>query len=150
MTAKLWSIYSVENNTFVNCVATLTEHTGYVRSVAFHPTLPILATSSRDKTAKLWRFSLDGVLPVSCVATLNNDEPIFSVAFHPNKNILAIGSSDKTTKLLNFSLDGETSSFTELETLNGHTGDVKSVVFSTDGTFLATASDDKTTILWRM
>lgn len=147
-TAKLWQ-YSPDGAT-VRCIATLEGHSYWVHSVAFHPTENILATGSRDKTAKVWRFSSDGVLPVSCVATLNNDEPIFSVAFHPTKNILAIGSSDITTKLLNFSPDDKKSSFTELETLNGHTGDVQSVVFSTDGAFLATASSDNTTILWRM
>ena len=37
------------------CVATLAWHSCPVYSVAFHPTAPLLATGSYDKTAKLWR-----------------------------------------------------------------------------------------------
>ncbi len=33
----------------------LAGHSSDVNSVAFHPTAPLLATSSDDKTAKLWR-----------------------------------------------------------------------------------------------
>lgn len=31
-------------------------HSKYVYSVAFHPTAPLLATGSNDKTAKLWKL----------------------------------------------------------------------------------------------
>ena len=37
------------------CVATLKGHGSPVRSVAFHPTAPLLATGSNDKTVRLWR-----------------------------------------------------------------------------------------------
>ena len=39
----------------VTCVATLAGHSNSVWSVAFHPTAPLLATGSDDKTVKLWR-----------------------------------------------------------------------------------------------
>ena len=63
--AKLWLLNS--DGTAAACVATLerAERNGKLQSkdghqdgincVAFHPSLPILATSSSDKTAKLWR-----------------------------------------------------------------------------------------------
>jgi WD40 repeat protein len=38
-------------------VATLEGHSGYVMSVAFHPTVPLLATGSWDRTAKLFEIS---------------------------------------------------------------------------------------------
>ena len=37
------------------CVSTLRGHSDFVRSVAFHPSAPYLATGSFDSTAKLWR-----------------------------------------------------------------------------------------------
>jgi len=43
----------------VKCVATLAEHSDVVNCVAFHPTAPLLATGSDDKTVKLWRLSPD-------------------------------------------------------------------------------------------
>ena len=42
-------------NSSATCVATLEGHSGYVTSVAFHPTAPLLATGSRDCTVRLWR-----------------------------------------------------------------------------------------------
>ena len=37
------------------CVATLKGHGRQVNSMAFHPTAPLLASGSYDKTVKLWR-----------------------------------------------------------------------------------------------
>ena len=42
-------------NSSATCVATLEEHINFVYSVAFHPTAPLLASGSYDKTVKLWR-----------------------------------------------------------------------------------------------
>ena len=42
-------------NSSATCVATLAGHSNSVTSVAFHPTAPLLATGSLDKTVKLWR-----------------------------------------------------------------------------------------------
>ena len=81
------------------CVATLAGHSGLVYSVAFHPTAPLLATGSHDKTAKLWRFSPDGST-ATCVATLaGHGSDVKSVAFHPTAPLLATGSGDYTAKL---------------------------------------------------
>jgi len=67
----------------LTCVDTLEGHSYDVVSVAFHPTLPLLATGSWDNTAKLWRFSPDGSVS-TCVATLaGHSEDVNSVAFHP-------------------------------------------------------------------
>ena len=41
-------------NSSATCVATLKGHRGSVRSVAFHPTAPLLATGSWDRTVRLW------------------------------------------------------------------------------------------------
>ena len=42
-------------NSSATCVATLVGHSNYIRSVAFHPTAPLLATGSEDKTVRLWQ-----------------------------------------------------------------------------------------------
>jgi WD40 repeat protein len=106
-TAKLWR-FSPDGST-ATCVATLKGHSDWVRSVAFHPTAPLLATGSLDKTAKLWRFSPDGST-ATCVATLAEHSGmaghsgssiygVYSVAFHPTAPLLATGSLDYTAKL---------------------------------------------------
>ena len=65
------------------CVATLEGHSDMAFSVAFHPTAPLLATGSHDKTAKLWRLSSVNS-SATCVATLEgHSKNVKSVAFHP-------------------------------------------------------------------
>ena len=87
------------HNSSATCVATLLGHSGSVFSVAFHPTAPVLATGSRDNTAKLWRLSSDNS-SATCVATLQGHSGIvYSVAFHPTAPVLATGSGDNTAKL---------------------------------------------------
>jgi WD40 repeat protein len=121
-------------------VATLEGHSNWVRSVAFHPTAPILATGSDDKTAKLWRLSPDGSA-ATCVATLaGHSNSVWSVAFHPTAPILATGSVDNTAKLWRLSPDG--SAATCVATLAGHSNSVFSVAFhpTAPGTSDATSS----------
>jgi WD40 repeat protein len=67
---------------------TLEGHSNWVFSVAFHPTAPLLATGSKDLTAKLWRLSSDNS-SATCVATLKKHAWVTSIAFHPTAPILA-------------------------------------------------------------
>jgi WD40 repeat protein len=124
----------------------LTGHKNNVLSIAFHPTLPLLVTGSKDKTAKLWRLSPDG-LDATCTATLKGHKNnVSSVAFYPNALILATGSEDKTVKLWHFSSEG--SDATCVATLEEHKNNVFSVAFHPILPILATGSEDKTVKLW--
>jgi WD40 repeat protein len=105
--AKLWRFLpdgTAENNMQAICVATLEGHRKRVNSVAFHPTLPLLATGSYDRTVKLWLFSPDGSaennMQATCVETLEGHRRwVYSVAFHPTAPLLATGSEDKFAKI---------------------------------------------------
>jgi WD40 repeat protein len=134
-------------------------HSDRVKSVAFHPILPLLATGSSDKTAKLWRFSADSST-ANFVATLEGDlghrDEVVSVAFHPKLPLLATGSWDNTAKLWSFNPDGSEDtnmSANCVATLNlmnhGHRARVESVAFHPILPFLATCSYDRTFKLWR-
>ena len=80
-------------NSSATCVATLAGHSSYVSSVAFHPTAPLLATGSCDKTVRLWLLSSDNS-SATCVATLaGHSRAVLSVAFHPT----APGTPDATS-----------------------------------------------------
>jgi WD40 repeat protein len=136
-------------NSSATCVTTLAGHIHSVLSVAFHPTAQLLATSSRDKTVRLWLLSSDNS-SATCVATLegrsNYNDWVYSVAFHPTAQLLATGSHDKTARL--WLLSSDNSSATCVATLEGHSGSVNSVAFHPTAQLLATGSGDRTVRLW--
>jgi WD40 repeat protein len=146
-TVKLWRLSS--DNSAATCVAILTGHGkwSYVTSVAFHPNLPLLATSSKDGTVKLWRLSSDNSA-ATCVATLMVQSETRSVAFHPTLPLMATGSSDKTAKLWQLSSDHH--SATCVATLSGHNDWVCSVAFHLTLPILATGSHDNTAKVWQL
>ena len=84
------------------CVATKQAHTS-VLSVAFHPTLPLLATGSSDTIVKLWNCS-DRQNPTLIKDLPGHTRSVYSVAFHPTLPLLASGSWDNTIRLWDCSI----------------------------------------------
>jgi WD40 repeat protein len=111
-------------------------HNGRVNSVSFSPNGDVIATTSDDRTAKLW--DLQG----NCLVTLTGHNiSVTSVCFSPTGKAIATASSDTTAKL--WDLQGNC-----LVTFTVHFEWVTSVCFSPTGDTIATASDDKTAKLW--
>jgi len=80
-------------------VATLIGHSDWVLCVAFHPTAPLVASGSVDKTVKLWLLSSDNS-SATCVATLaGHSRAVTSVAFHPTAPLVTTSSFDETVRL---------------------------------------------------
>jgi WD40 repeat protein len=88
----------------LNTEAILTGHSGYVTSVAFHPTnLAYVATGSNDKTVKLWNIS--NLRKVSCIYTVDaHVYGIICIAYN-NNGILATSSYDGSVKLWDINSD---------------------------------------------
>jgi WD40 repeat protein len=107
-------------------------HQDAINSIRVSPNGQMVATASRDGTAKLW--DIHG----KAIATLNGHKGnVYSVNFSPDDKSLATASKDGTVKIWN--LVGKA-----IATLTGHSGDVYSVSFSPDGKYIATASKDGT------
>ncbi|MEU9142830.1 trypsin-like peptidase domain-containing protein [Streptomyces sp. NPDC048349] len=116
----------------------LAGHAHTVWSVAFSPDGHLLASSSADRTVRLWNVATGAPH-----ATLTgHTDGVTSVAFSPDGHTLATSSSDKTVRLWDVA-DG-----TSRTTLKGHTDAVTSVVFSPDGRTLASSSYDHSVRLW--
>ncbi|MEG4231683.1 AAA family ATPase [Microcoleus sp. Pol11C3] len=112
-------------------------HGDVVWGLSFSPDGETIASSSVDKTVKLWRR--DGSLLATFKGHTNS---VSSVAFSPDNKIIASASLDKTVKI--WQTDGNL-----LATFNGHTNSVTSVAFSPDGQTIASGSTDKTIKLWK-
>ncbi|MEG4963455.1 MULTISPECIES: WD40 domain-containing protein [unclassified Microcoleus] len=112
-------------------------HGDVVWGLSFSPDGETIASSSVDKTVKLWRR--DGSLLATFKGHTNS---VSSVAFSPDNKTIASASLDKTVKI--WQTDGSL-----LATFKGHTNSVTSVAFSPDGQTIASASTDKTIKLWK-
>ncbi|MCB8749527.1 nSTAND1 domain-containing NTPase [Planktothrix agardhii] len=114
----------------------LEDHTDAVISVSFSPDRQTIASSSRDKTIKLW--TADGQL----IKSLSGHEAeIYRVIFSPNGQTLASASADKTIKL--WSKEGDL-----LRTISAHDLEVYDVSFHPTLPIIASASADKSIKLW--
>jgi WD40 repeat protein len=107
------------------------------RGVAFSPDGTILATASRDTTARLWDVATGGLLH-----GLKHANTVDCLAFNLDGTRLATGSDDRTIKLWDVATGDE------VLTLRGHSAGVNSVVFSTDGHRLVSGSIDWTARVW--
>jgi len=80
----------------------------------------------------------------ACIALFQggNDRVPSSIATHPSLNTIATGCADKSILLW------DADSLAVKEKLTGHTGGVRDVAFSHDGSFLASCADDLTIRTW--
>jgi len=118
-----------------------------VVAVAFHPSLPLLLTGSRDSSAKLWLVNADGT-KLKRQVTLKHGSMVNVVSFHPRLPLLLTGGSDRCAKLWRVDLDCAAAA--PLATLTGHNHYVISAAFHLRLPLLATSSSDGTAKLWHI
>ena len=108
-------------------------HTSYVTAVAFSPDGSLLATSSGDRTVRLW----DTGIGTSPRILSGHREGVSGIAFSPGGSPLASVSGDRTVRLW------DPWSGAPLRAADsGHPAYVTRVAFSPDGCLLATAGWD--------
>ncbi|MBW4687311.1 MAG: NACHT domain-containing protein [Komarekiella atlantica HA4396-MV6] len=146
-TVKLWNVSTGES------LKPLQGHTNWVRSVAFSPRGDILASASEDHTVRLWKANNDQRLEPLQPPLKAHTDKVRAIAFSPrsyaisneseqSSYILASAGDDNTVKIWDVTT-GQC-----LQSLQGHTKRIWSVVFSPDGQFLASGGEDETVRIW--
>ncbi|MGW7412107.1 nSTAND1 domain-containing NTPase [Streptomyces sp. NPDC054863] len=125
----------------------LTGHTEGVLSVSFSPKAPILASSSFDKTVRLWStVDPHHAKPLGSPMTGHTDI-ITSVSFSVDGQILASAGSNQL-RLWNLADPIPPKPLAQI--VGEQTGYPNTVAFSPDGHTLATGGDDETVRLWSL
>lgn len=113
-------------------------HTKTLNRIAWSPDGRLLASSSSDKTIRIW-----DVAHGECIVTLQgHTDHVWSVDWSPDGSKLASASDDHTIRIWN------TKTWECLTVLEGHQQSVNTVAWSPDRSKLASASDDKTIQIW--
>jgi WD40 repeat protein len=116
----------------------------FARSIAFSPGDGKVLAIGTDDGVELWSTNTGEELTkkIAQEPIILPGVSVYSVAFFPaNKNILAIGSANSKVRLLDMSTSKKID-------LQAHSKEVSSVVFSDDGSKLATGSYDGSVRVW--
>ncbi|MFI6518991.1 AAA family ATPase [Spirillospora sp. NPDC050679] len=116
-------------------------HRDWVDGVAWSPDGALLATASRDGTARIW----DAATGAERAVLDGHRDCVEAVAWSPGGDLLATAGRDGTARVWRREPGG---AFTGRAVLRGHSGCVEAVAWSPDGTRLATASRDGTARVW--
>jgi WD40 repeat protein len=114
-------------------------HTDGINQARFSPDGALLATASRDKTARLW----DTATGKTIAKLEGHSGQIYWIGFSSDGRRVVTASSDGTARIW----DVKTAQ--AIAVLRGHDGDIYRAAFSPDGGLIVTASADGTARLWR-
>ena len=96
-TAILWRM--LPGHDYFTCMMTLVGHSHAVTSFVFHPILPLLATSSMDKTIKVWwLFGEEERTSAIKVATLEGHTHFVNKVDWSPDRLLVSGGEDGSVK----------------------------------------------------
>jgi WD40 repeat protein len=113
-------------------------HRGMLNKLAFSPSGRFLATTSYDKTAKLWSTETGQLIR----SFTGHEDAVYAVAFSPDGQTLVTGSFDKTIKVWDIQ------SNKLIKTLTGHVGWIWELQFSPDGAYLISSGSDTQIKIW--
>lgn len=133
-TVRLWDIASQAQ------VSLFSDHNDKVSSAKFHPDGTLLASGSLDGKIKLWDLRSNSLIQHY---EANENSSVNEIVFHPSGKFLGSVSDDKSVKIWDLR-EGRLA-----YTLFSHEDACKSITFSQDGGYFATAGSDRLIFVWQ-
>lgn len=118
-------------------VGIFTSHEETVICTAFSPDGKLLATSSKDRSMKLW-----DVMTTKLLLTYNHSKVVICCCFSPDSRYVVSGCQDRVCRLWDTRRGKEWIAYTQ------HEGIIISVCFSPDSQFVCSSSADCTLRVW--
>lgn len=140
---KLWKVPTKLDNSEIitlSCINTTLAHEKDINCVTISPNDRFVATSSQDKTVKLWESSSLGLLGVF----RGHKRGVWSVRFSPVDQIIVTCAADCTIRLWNLS------DYSCLKSFESHDASVLRVEFLSNGMQLISAGGDGLLKLWNI
>ncbi len=132
-TARLWDIASQAE------LRRYTQHTGPIFCLAVSGDGTTLVTGAQDNTVRIWDLPLGRPL----AAFQDHDQPVSAIAISPDGNVLVSVAADQSLRIR---------SLAEAEdqpgTRSGHTADVLSLAYRSDGAYFASGDQAGRVRLW--
>eukprot|EP00298_Acanthocystis_sp_HF-20_P006265 c16176_g1_i1.p1 GENE.c16176_g1_i1~~c16176_g1_i1.p1 ORF type:complete len:351 (-),score=165.93 c16176_g1_i1:29-1048(-) len=128
----------------LNGTQSLEGHSDVVWSLAWSPSGNHLASSSADKTIRIWGLKGDNWV---CIETIDgvHSRTVRSVCWSPCGRFLTSCGFDAMTAVYQCKTSGE---IEHIATLEGHENEVKCVAWEATSTLIATCSRDKSIWIW--
>lgn len=136
----------------VTLLCELTGHEERIWCCSWSPTQNILATTSSDKTIKLWSRSNEcNSIKWKCIQTLDaHTRTVRCIAWNPSGNLFASASFDGSIGIWRRLLNGIELEFECIDLLEGHDNEIKSLSWDCSGKLLASCSRDKSVWIWEL
>jgi WD40 repeat protein len=116
------------------------EHTEAVYAVAFNGDGTLVASAAADRSIKIW----DVKTGLRLYTITDPTDAVLTLAFRPGTSELAAAGADKRLRVWTI----DKTAATPVRNVLAHTATIIRLVFSTDGTAIATASTDRAVKLW--
>lgn len=149
-TARLWDVETGRQ------LQLYRGHTWWVWSAGFSPDERQIVTAGQDGVAIVW----DTASGRASAPFTGHEGPVFTAAFSPDGQSIASGGNDRRVLLWKPEnvrpydyqklATGEPVEQPPFRVLEGHSGEVRSVSFSRDGSLLASTSHDNTIRVWNV
>jgi WD40 repeat protein len=121
------------------------QHKDAITRIAFHPSLAVLASGSKDGQVLLWDLK-NRAFQNQVHKFTNRDREVWALGFHPDGNPIAFANRDWWGSKLHFKTAAGPG--VEVKDFKHGGGAVASIAYSADGQLFAAGQDDGTIRLW--